>query len=109
MEITQVDWRRPKDKMMEHSRYVPLHGDPDTNDKGHKTVYSPDGIKPVNMGNNGIWEKVASVIFQSVKKRVCDDGTDEASQAFIGRQYNDISSHMLATRYRTRAVRTLVQ
>ena len=96
MEITQVEWLRPKDQMLEHSRYVPLHGDPDTNDKGHKTVHSPDGVKLVNMGNNGIWEKVASVIFQSVKKRVCDDGTDEASQAFVGKQYRDLSSDMLA-------------
>ena len=96
MEITQVEWLRPKGQMMEHSRYVPLHGDPDTNDKGHKTVHSPDGVKLVNMGNNGIWEKVASVIFQSVKKRVCDDGTDEASQAFVGKAYKDLSSDMLA-------------
>ena len=81
---------------MEHSRYVPLYGDPETNDKGHKTVYSPDGVKLVNMGNNGIWEKVASVVFQTVKKRVCDDGTDEASQAFVGKQYRDLSSDMWA-------------
>ena len=96
MEITQVEWRRPKDQMMEHSRYISLQGDPDTNDKGHKIVYSPDGFKLVNMGNNGIWEKVATVIFQSVKKRVCDDGTDEASQAFVGKAYRDLSSDMLA-------------
>ena len=37
------------------------------------------------------------MIFQSVKKRVCDDGTDEASQAFVGKAFKDMSSHMLAT------------
>ena len=96
MEITHVEWQRPKDQVMEHSRYVSLYGDPETSDKGHETVYSPDGVKLVNMGNNGIWEKAAGVLFQSVKKRVCDDGTDEASQAFVGKQYRDLSSDMLA-------------
>ena len=54
VEITQVQWSKPKDQYMELSKYKRQEGDPATNGLGHTTHRAPDGTELVKVANTGI-------------------------------------------------------
>ena len=50
----------------------------------------------VKLGNNGIWEREESVIFQAIRDRMLDDGSDQTTQQFAGHRFDAISATVSA-------------
>lgn len=91
-----MKWVKPKDQFVELSAYTLQKGDPQTNGLGHIIVPAPDGTQLVKIGNTGIWEKEESLIFQSAKQQVLDDGSDELTQMFAAPRFKDVVAAMVA-------------
>ena len=75
----------------ELSQYTLVNGDPNTNGLGHTVTKGPAGVSLVLLGNNGIWEREESVIYQAVKTRKFDQGQDELAQRNIDERFLQIA------------------
>lgn len=85
MDIEQVVWKRPKKQYLELAEYKRLHGDP--SQAGKVVVPGPNGQQLVCVSEGNVWEKEENIIFQAVKQRTVDDGTDETAQQFINDRF----------------------
>ncbi len=67
-DIHQVKWVKPRDEYITLKQYRATRtGEPA--DNGHRKEIAPDGTELVNLGNNGVWRKETSMIFQASEQR----------------------------------------
>lgn len=81
MDIHQVVFTKPKQKFLDLATYTAKHGDPAQ--RGDVIVEGPGGAKLVRIASEEVWKREEKIIYQAVKQRVYDDGTDELTQARV--------------------------
>lgn len=95
IELVETVWSSPAEEHLELKDYIPLHGDPETNNRGDTKCAGPGGIDMVKLsGGTKVWTKQRHVRQQAAKRQALCNSDDIISQGGVVDRFRQVQNKL---------------